>query len=339
MRKVIKCSTRIEAGVLQKIKEKLKKLGTKVNKFILGLPNIGIEVISSKVNDAEGVDLKLRINENEANVTLNPTDTENVVNVIIKDKNGSIKTEVDNVDEDKVESLLLDNFDKLFGYNEDVEACAYINCTLSKTKTKSGYNIDLHKISASLNVNPEVNVECLNDLCANTQFCNELTETPSSYSLECYDDHIDCFECDGVDEVDTTESIILHLVHFHNVMSFAHWNIKGSNFFELHGVLENYKAQSGLELDEFMELYAEAHPGKCTPYPYDIYECPFTDNDFEDCDQNRIMKVVQEELRNHVDILELYYCNYPSDVQSRLDDMIRYWSKEANYKLDHTICD
>lgn len=339
MRKVVNCSTKIEAGILEKIKDNLKKLGSKLNKFISGLPNMGIEVISSKVNDAEGVDLKLKINDNEANVTLNPTGTENVVNVIIKDKNGSIKTEVDNVDEDKVESLLLDNFDKLFGFDNDVEACSYINCTLSKIKTESGYNIDLHKISASLDVAPEFNIECLSDLCADEQFCNELTETPTSYSLECYDDHIDCFECDEVDEDDTTYGIILHLIHFRNVMLYAHWNVRGANFSDVHNMLSGYIGTAGFELDEFAELYAEGHPGKCTPYPYDIYECPFADNDFEECDPNRILKEIQEEIRNHVDILEMYYCNYPSDVQSRLDDMIRYWSKEANYKLDHTICD
>jgi hypothetical protein len=32
-------------------------------------------------------------------------------------------------------------------------------------------------------------------------------------------------------------------------------------------------------------------------------------------------------------VLEANYVNCPHDVQSELDDVIRYWTKEANYKM------
>jgi DNA-binding ferritin-like protein len=106
-----------------------------------------------------------------------------------------------------------------------------------------------------------------------------------------------------------------------------HWLAIGNDMEKLHIKAEELYGELDQEIDLLAELIVEK-----TGTIIDI-------NTIETCDtvgtQNRTfqqgIQCIKQYAQSFIDYIDITYPNQPSDVQSILDDWLRYWNKQINY--------
>ena len=144
------------------------------------------------------------------------------------------------------------------------------------------------------------------------------------------DDAFDIATVDTVtaDHAHTIDDILAHLVEARNNSQLIHWGAAGINFDDLHTCSGNFVGICTDMIDYFGELSMElvstvANLGVHTPTRPLTLESGW--------EASSGFALLSCEIDTIVCVLELYYANFPSDVQSDLDNFIRNCKKNRDY--------
>ena len=94
---------------------------------------------------------------------------------------------------------------------------------------------------------------------------------------------------------------------------------------KLHLLAEEMYEELIKEIDTLGELLVEKQ-GTVPQLDFACDYVPVQDYDFQSS-----LPVINSLVQMYIDCLDYAYCNQDSDVQSTLDEWLRYWKKQINY--------
>ena len=118
-----------------------------------------------------------------------------------------------------------------------------------------------------------------------------------------------------------------------NDMKYLHWNCCGPKFDIIHGITEEYYNKLSSDVDILAELALE-QPGVTLTNPSNMaskinWHAEDDKNKFSD---REVFDRIQNLLTIYIDALQHNYDTFDTNIQSELDTMIRFWTKELKYK-------
>lgn len=123
-----------------------------------------------------------------------------------------------------------------------------------------------------------------------------------------------------------------------NDMHYMHLLSNGEDFDKSHELTQSYYERLGWEVDDLMELALEASAPICNPTLANQVVPDYLPEDKASYDYPTIVISAIEKLAIYVSALRgLRNETDNGSIQSKLDDMIRYWEKEINYKLQRRV--
>lgn len=134
---------------------------------------------------------------------------------------------------------------------------------------------------------------------------------------------------------DTLIKASMNSVLCSNNIKHVHYHSAGAKFKDIHELGDEYYAKMSEDTDFLFELGEEA--GVHMPNP--TYARSFVDNDYqEDYTEDSYeypsgIIAYQDIIRSHITALVSLKDYVTEDISSSLDEMIRYWNKEVDYRL------
>ena len=197
-------------------------------------------------------------------------------------------------------------------------------------------SVKLKKITASneiqllgLNSNylPGETLDDLEDIIYQDEFMDTLTGEPQSFNIDVDDDGYDieqCEECE-IDPCASLNSVMNTAIVMYRNLYILHWMAKGNDMMKLHLLTEDLYSELIKEIDTLGELLVE----KCgTVQNLDFEWTPIAVRNYE---FQESLVILKDFIQNYIDTIDYAYCNQTSDVQSTLDEWLRYWNKQLNY--------
>lgn len=119
-------------------------------------------------------------------------------------------------------------------------------------------------------------------------------------------------------------------------MKTLHWNVAGEHFDVLHDITLAYAEKASKDLDMLAELSLELgcpvyNPAvMCLSLGKQIINV----NDGKMLNKEFVLNAITENITNYIDAVKAIYDieDLSSDVLSEIDSIVRYWTKELNYK-------
>lgn len=115
----------------------------------------------------------------------------------------------------------------------------------------------------------------------------------------------------------------------------VHWNSIGTDFYCLHEELDNHIEYTRGIIDELAEMKLEFDP--CIQNPIDLIKT-ICDNDVQDLacgfEKDEGFAVVQACEKDYIAALNACYDEMPHDIQSTMDEWIRWYKVNADYKIN-----
>lgn len=170
-------------------------------------------------------------------------------------------------------------------------------------------------------------------------FAVTIPEEETWYAITDCGDEYDVTQCEAV-APDPAQSLLECLSEAFQCLSTfqaVHWNAVGKDFFTLHEKLDEYIETIQSNIDELAEMYKQMH--KVIPSPATFYKSGkiIETNSETGFDITSGFGVVRDVIVVYCMTLACYYCNLPSDMQSKFDEFLSYWNKESQYKLDSLL--
>lgn len=197
-------------------------------------------------------------------------------------------------------------------------------------------SVKLKKITASNEIQllglgsnylPGETLDDLEDIIYQDEFMNTLTGDPQSFNIDVDDDGYDieqCEECE-FDPCDSLWSIMQNGIVMYRNLYTLHWMAKGNDMMKLHLLTEDLYSELIQEIDTLGELLVE----KCgTVQGLDFEWTPIATRNYE---FQESLVILKDFIQNYIDTIDYAYPNQTSDVQSTLDEWLRYWNKQMNY--------
>lgn len=220
------------------------------------------------------------------------------------------------------------------------------NVEPSESSTESGINmgsskklnIKLQKITGSTdidlmaikaNFNPGEALTAVDDVLSSPDFIELITETPQSYEVLVDDEGYDVNPCTDliVEPNENLTQLFIQAIQFSRNLHMIHWLAIGNDMEKLHIKAEELYN----ELDEEIDLLAELIVEK-TGTIMDINKIETWDTvGTQDRTFQQGIECIKQYAQSFIDYIDITYPNQPSDVQSILDDWLRYWNKQLNY--------
>jgi hypothetical protein len=220
----------------------------------------------------------------------------------------------------------------------DVDSSKKLAVTLQRVVSSKEESIELVAINA--NYGSKDMMRTLDVILANDELLDMITEEPVTLMVT---DELDSFD---VEPIANEDAGIMNLCdNIHALMAAAntfvcniimlHWNAKGDKFSTIHNQTDSWRYQSGWDLDLFGELASELcgsapNPGVC------INTDMLIPSGMEFAEEE-IYPAIFYQMDTYIRILEMYYVNFDHDIQSSLDNIIRYWRKERDFNVSRTI--
>lgn len=200
----------------------------------------------------------------------------------------------------------------------------HINVTLKKITATS----DIEMLALDANYLPSEVLNDLEDVMDQDDFIATVTEDPQTYDIAVDDDGFDIEQCGCCKECDPCASlceVFKSGIRAYRNLYILHWMSSGNDMMKLHNLSEEMYDELKDEIDTIGELLVE----KQGTVPQLDFECdyiPVQPYDFQ-TGLDHIKSLVQM----YIDCIDYAYCNQDSDVQSTLDEWLRYWNKQLNY--------
>lgn len=140
----------------------------------------------------------------------------------------------------------------------------------------------------------------------------------------------------GIQEQEKTGVFTLatcNAVVFANNMKHIHFHIKGKKFDLIHNITEEYYQSASNDADYLAELSMEKE--QAVPnFSYAAQYVPALVARSNTYDYVTAITDLSMHMKKYIEALETLRNVIPDeDIQSKLDDMIRDWKKELNYKI------
>ena len=194
--------------------------------------------------------------------------------------------------------------------------------------------IKLKKIQGSIdllalqsNYSPTETLDDLEDVIYQDEFIDNLTENPQSFNISVDDDGYDIEQCEDceIDPCSSLNSVMNTAIVMYRNLYILHWMAKGNDMMKLHLLTEDLYSELIQEIDTLGELLVE----KCgTVQNLDFEWTPIAVRNYE---FQESLVILKDFIQNYIDTIDYAYPNQTSDVQSTLDEWLRYWNKQMNY--------
>lgn len=319
-------------STLSKLTNFLKTISEKLFDLFDKLGDSGMKIVDQKDLEDGGQWLKLEYNGNYAELTISPVaDDEGTYNVIVKSAIGGT-TRLDNLSESEIDSKVESALKKIFNGSsnsdsEDVNSSKKLKVTLQAITSATGVDVSLTAIKA--NYDAATAVQDLEAVLGDDAFIAQLTAEPISFEITDAGDSYDIQQTDSFDTAGTISQLIQAAMQLWANLKVIHWAAKGAQSFELHSRSDELARRVSYDVDFFGEYAVEVKQ----PAPNPISNCCdlslITDQNGFTAEQGYAF--IRDEIKKYVSVLETLYVNFPHDVQSTLDEMIRGWKKESDY--------
>ncbi len=203
-------------------------------------------------------------------------------------------------------------------------ASKQINVTLKKITATS----DIEMLALDANYLPSEVLNDLEDILDQDDFVATVTEDPQTYAIAVDDDGFDIETCDCCKECDPCASlceVFKSGIRAYRNLYILHWMSSGNDMMKLHNLSEEMYGELFQEIDTVGELLVEKQ-GTVPQLDFPCDYIPVQKYDFQ-TGLDQIKSLVQM----YIDCIDYAYCNQDSDVQSTLDEWLRYWNKQLNY--------
>ena len=199
-------------------------------------------------------------------------------------------------------------------------------------------NIKLQKITGSTDVellgiksnfNPGEALDVVDDVLASPEFLDLVTETPQSYEVLVDDEGYDVNPCTDliVDPNENLTQLFIQANQFSRNLHMIHWLSIGNDMEKLHIKAEELYGELDQEIDLLAELIVEKTGTIIDINKIETWNTVGT----QDRTFQQGIECIKQYAQSFIDYIDITYPNQPSDVQSILDDWLRYWNKQLNY--------
>jgi DNA-binding ferritin-like protein len=171
----------------------------------------------------------------------------------------------------------------------------------------------------------------MDEIVGQPEFIESLSEDPTTYAIDVDEDGFDiepceecleCGPCEGLCEVFKSG------IRAYRNLYILHWMAKGNDMMKLHIMAEEMYGELIQEIDTIGELLVEKQ-GTVPQLDFPCDYVPVQDYDFQTG-----LTQIQSLIQVYIDCIDYAYCNQTSDVQSTLDEWLRYWKKQLNYFVE-----
>ena len=329
---------KIEGGLIADVTNFLKTISDIAFKAFDKLYDLGIITSDMQQTDGGGFKWEMSTKDKSHKVSCEATPVsgkDNTYNIKFKSDTGKTYN-INDVSDKEFYDAFDEAIETLFGMavEELVSATSKLEVALKRIVGKDESSIELCGINTTLPIKSTVDI--LNNLMVD-EFIETIPETETWYSVTDVGEDYDVNECEAC-ECDISDSLIHCLTQaFQCLSSFqaVHWNAVGKDFFTLHEKLDEYIEQIQSNIDELAEMYKQTH--NIIPSPAVFYQSVTPINVDGGFDIEYGFNAVKAVLDVYTMTLSCYYCNLPSDMQSKFDEYLAYWNKEVQYKLDSLL--
>ena len=243
------------------------------------------------------------------------------------DKLRSEEADEENTDEPQNEETAQPTEEQQSAEGQPTESSKHISVTLQKVTASD----DLAILSLSSNYLPGETLADIDEIINQEEFLNELTEEPKAFTIDVDDDGFDiepCEECPQCNPCESLCEVFKAGIRAYRNLYILHWMSKGNDMMKLHTMAEEMYGELIQEIDTIGELLVEKQ-GTVPQLDFPCDYVPVQDYDFQTG-----LTQIQSLVQMYIDCIDYAYPNQTSDVQSTLDEWLRYWNKQLNYFLE-----
>ena len=359
------------AGLLSKILKVLGRLGTSLLNTLEDLAKEGYKVVDVESNeDSQGTKpdgtkepksyvLRIQVGEDDSGNFMLCKMTEldadkNLYKAQFVDEKTQVKNEYDSINQNELSRAITETALKFFDF-DGIETITQEGSDMDITKNvmtpaaASRLIVKLNKVVGSEDISVELSgvyanydaqqaFDDLTQVVNDDDFVAELLEEPQTFAIvPAEDDSLSvelCDECDEYEQHALTD-ILQHLYKLLFDAQAVHWNVKGETATDLHMRAESCYYDASNQIDQVAELTAELCGSVQHPMAYtNLTEILDTCSGF---DMTSGITILRDDIDCLVNTLQLYSCNFDSDIQSMMDDWIRGWRKQSDYFMKNIL--
>ena len=203
-------------------------------------------------------------------------------------------------------------------------------------------NVKLRKITASDELiieaidtadSADVVNALLDEVAEDNEFSNTISEEGSAFEITSDNDQISISEIAEVDKTKGFLSMFTKAVETKENIHTIHWGIKESKFDDIHNLTDSYIWELNSQIDTIGEWIVEFRHEIPNALTCDCVAC-VTESGF---DFEQACTALSTYIKGYISCLELFYVDMPTDIQSVIDNWLRYWKKECDFKLERML--
>jgi len=332
----------VNGGAVEEVKKAVTTVLNSLSKFFDKFQDVGIEILSDKTAENGVRTLRCQREFVKFTIILTPKDDSGTFADISFQRDGGKKLDIPNVPEDEVERTIKETLESTFSdkagnsdENTAATASRKLRVTLQRITSAKETTINLTAIHADYE--PSIALQDLDAVLDNEDFLDIITDAPVSFEINDEGDDYDIQPIEDFDTSTTCEEILKYALLLWSNVKTAHWNAIGTDFFTLHDKMAEYNDCILEDIDFFGELAVEFEfqvddiANLFVKAVTDGYANKIDNSEGYTSDEGFFY--LKDTISAYADVLDLYSANFPGDVQSEIDGIIRYWRKEADYKL------
>ncbi len=186
---------------------------------------------------------------------------------------------------------------------------------------------DFELLGLKSNYSPKETLDDLDDIIVQEEFINSLTEEPQSFMIDVDDEGYDIDVCEDweIGPCDSLGEVLKAGITFYRNLYILHWMAKGNDMMKLHLMTEEMYGELIQEIDTLGELMVE----QCGTVISPSFGCDYLA--IRSYEFQEGVHIIEDYIQGYINIIDYAYPNQTSDVQSTLDEWLRYWNKQMKY--------
>lgn len=218
-----------------------------------------------------------------------------------------------------------DNIADTNGGDEPVAQTASKHITVKLQRITGTSEIELLGLDSTCP--PADTLNYIDDIINQDEFLDTLTEEPQTFDIDVDTDGYDIEQCEDceIDPCKSLEEVFKSGIRAYRNLYTLHWMANGNDMMKLHNLSEDMYKELIDEIDVVGELLVE----KCGTVPALDFPCDYIP--IQQYDFQTGLDYIKSLIQMYIDCIDCAYPNQTSDVQSTLDEWLRYWNKQLNY--------
>lgn len=186
---------------------------------------------------------------------------------------------------------------------------------------------DFELLGLKSNYSPSETLSDLDDVISQDEFLLALPEEVQTYNIDVDDSGYDISTCEDceISPCDSLGKVLQTGIKFYRNLYILHWMAKGNDMMKLHLMTEEMYSELIQEIDTLGELMVE----QCGTVISPSFGCDYLE--IRSYEFQEGIHIIEDYIQEYIDIIDYAYPNQTSDVQSTLDEWLRYWNKQMNY--------